>query len=96
MSHSGYQQKRVWLNDGAGRFIDVAPMVGVTQTHDGRSVAMADFWNRGVLDVAMAHQNGPLLLYKNNVTPTNQWIEFALEGGKSNRSAIGALSLIHI
>jgi hypothetical protein len=90
MSHSGYQQKRVWLNDGAGRFIDVAPMVGVTETNDGRSVAMADFWNRGVLDVVMAHQKGPLLLYKNNVTPANQWIEFALEGRKSNRSAIGA------
>jgi len=90
MSHSGYQQKRVWLNDGAGRFVDVAPMVGVMETSDGRSVAMADFWNRGVLDVAMAHQKGPLLLFKNNVTPANQWIEFALEGGKSNRSAIGA------
>src|SRR5439155_1510577 len=51
MSHSGYQQQRVWLNDGAGRFIDVAPMVGVTETYDGRSVALADFWNRGVLDV---------------------------------------------
>jgi hypothetical protein len=89
-SHSGYQQKRVWLNDGGGKFIDVAPMVGVTETYDGRSVALADFWNRGVLDVAIAHQKGPLLLYKNNVTPANQWIEFALESGKSNRSAIGA------
>ena len=90
MSLSGYQQKRVWLNDGAGKFIDVAPMVGVTETNDGRSVAMADFWNRGVLDVAVAHQKGPLLLYKNTVTPSNQWIEFELEGRKSNRSAIGA------
>jgi enediyne biosynthesis protein E4 len=90
MSLSGYQPKRVWLNDGAGKFIDVAPMVGVTDTHDGRSVAMADFWNRGVLDVAVAHQKGPLLLYKNTVTPSNQWVEFQLEGSKSNRSAIGA------
>jgi hypothetical protein len=31
-----------------------------------------------------------LLLYKNTVTPENKWIEFALEGTKSNRSAIGA------
>jgi hypothetical protein len=90
MSLSGYQQKRVWLNDGAGRFVDVAPMVGVTETHDGRAVAMADFWNRGVLDVVVAHQKGPLLLYKNSVTPENGWIEFELEGGRSNRSAIGA------
>jgi hypothetical protein len=38
----------------------------------------------------VANQRGPLLIYKNTVTPENQWIEFALEGTKSNRSAIGA------
>jgi enediyne biosynthesis protein E4 len=89
-SLSGYQHKDVWLNDGAGHFVDVAQSVGVTDTHDGRSVAMADLWNRGVLDVVVAHQRGPLLVYKNTVTPENKWIEFALEGTASNRSAIGA------
>jgi hypothetical protein len=89
-SLSGYQQKHVWMNDGAGKFVDVAQAVGVTDTHDGRAVALADLWNRGVLDVVVANQRGPLLLYKNTVSPENKWIEFALEGTKSNRSAIGA------
>ena len=94
-SLSGYQTKRLWLNDGAGKFIDVAQAVGATDTYDGRSVALADLWNRGVLDVVVANQNGPLLLYKNTVAPENEWIEFELEGtssnhGGSNRSAIGA------
>lgn len=89
-SLSGYQQKRVWMNDGAGQFVNVAQAVGVTDTHDGRSVAMADLWNRGVLDVVVANQRGPLLIYKNTVDPNNKWIEFQLEGTKSNRSAIGA------
>jgi hypothetical protein len=89
-SLSGYQQKHVWLNDGAGRFVDVAQAVGVTDTYDGRAVAMADLWNRGVLDVIVANQRGPLLLYKNTVAPGNHWIEFDLKGTKSNRSAIGA------
>jgi len=89
-SLSGYQQKHVWLNDGAGKFVDVAQAVGVTDTYDGRAVAMADLWNRGVLDVVVANQRGPLLLYKNTVSPDNKWIEFELEGTKSNRSAIGA------
>ena len=79
-SLSGYQTKRVWLNDGAGKFIDVAQAVGVTDTYDGRAVALADLWNRGVLDVVVANQKGPLLIYKNTVTPENEWIEFALEG----------------
>jgi hypothetical protein len=87
---SGYQTKRLWLNDGAGKFVDVAQAVGATDTYDGRSVALVDLWNRGVLDVVVANQNGPLLLYKNTVSPGNEWIEFELEGTTSNRSAIGA------
>ena len=89
-SLAGYQSKRVWLNDGAGRFNDVAQSVGVTDTYDGRAVALADLWNRGVLDVVVANQGGPLLVYKNTVTPENGWIEFELEGTTSNRSGIGA------
>ena len=89
-SLSGYQTKHLWLNDGNGKFIDVAPAVGVTDTYDGRAVAFADLWNRGVLDIIVANQRGPLLIYKNTVTPGNKWVEFALEGTKSNRSAIGA------
>jgi enediyne biosynthesis protein E4 len=89
-SLAGYQPKRVWVNDGAGRFADVAHAVGVTESYDGRAVALADLWNRGVLDVVVANQNGPLLVYKNTVAPENAWIQFELEGTKSNRSAIGA------
>lgn len=89
-SLSGYQQKRVWLNDGAGKFVDVAQAVGARDLYDGRSVALVDLWNRGVLDVVVANQKGPLLIYRNNVAPENQWVDFELEGSASNRSAIGA------
>jgi hypothetical protein len=89
-SLSGYQRKRVWINDGVGRFTDVAAVVGVTDVYDGRAVALADLWNRGVLDVLVANQRGPLLIYKNTVQPGRHWIDLELEGGPSNRSAIGA------
>jgi hypothetical protein len=89
-SLSGYQHKRVWLNDGAGRFVDVAQAVGASDQYDGRSVALVDLWNRGVLDVVVANQRGPLLIYKNTASPENRWIAFELEGTASNRSAIGA------
>ena len=89
-SLSGYQRKRVWLNDGLGRFTDVAQVVGVTDTSDGRAVALVDLFNRGVLDVIVANQRGPLLIYKNSVQTGRHWIELALEGTASNRSAIGA------
>jgi hypothetical protein len=89
-SLSGYQQKRVWINDGAGQFKEVAQIVGVTDVYDGRSVALADFTNSGKLDAVVANQKGPALLYKNTVSPDNNWIDFELEGSASNRSAIGA------
>jgi hypothetical protein len=103
-SLAGYQQKKVWRNDGAGRFLDVAPMVGVEDRYDGRSVALVDLGKRGVLDVVVANQRGPLLLYRNDVAPGRDWIGFELEGGCreeanpgicSNRSAIGAQVTVH-
>ncbi len=89
-SLSGYQQKKVWLNDGAGHFTEVSQAVGYTDTHDGRGVALVDLWNRGVLDVLVANQRGPLLIYKNSVSPDNAWVDFELKGRRSNRGAIGA------
>lgn len=94
-SLSGYQRKRVWLNDGLGRFTEVAQVVGATDVHDGRAVALADLSNTGVLDVLVANQRGPLLLYRNTVRPGRHWIAFELEGSASNRSAIGARMELH-
>jgi hypothetical protein len=64
--------------------------VGVTETYDGRAVALADLENNGSLDVIVANQGGPLMLYRNHVKPGRNWIEFELKGRASNRSAIGA------
>jgi hypothetical protein len=89
-SLSGYQRKHIWVNDGLGRFTDVAQVVGATDTYDGRAVALADLSNSGALDVIVANQRGPLLVYKNHVQPGRHWIAFELEGRASNRSAIGA------
>lgn len=88
-SLAGYQQKKVFMNDGSGQFKEVAQAVGVTDIYDGRSIALADFGNRGVLDAVVANQNGPVMLYRNTVAPANHWIGFELEGQGSNRSAIG-------
>jgi len=98
-SLAGYQPKRVWINDGTGSFAEVAQMVGAVDRYDGRSIALADFDGGGALDAVVANQRGPLLLYKNAVSPDRQWIGFQLEGGCradttgsrcTNRSAVGA------
>ncbi len=90
-SQSGYQQNKIWLNEGTGHFRNVAKYVSEDETYDSRAVVMADLWNRGVLDVIVANQNNCLMIYKNNVDPANHWIAFDLEGIRSNRSAIGTI-----
>jgi hypothetical protein len=94
-SLSGYQQKKVGLNDGAGRFSEVSQAVGYTDLHDGRAVVLADLWNRGALDLVVANQRGPLLIYKNDVDPANGWIGFDLRGRAPNTGAIGAEVRLH-
>jgi hypothetical protein len=100
-SLSGYQTKCLWLKKD-GDFIDIARPVGVLDQHDGRAVALGDFGNRGVLDVVVANQKGPLLFYKNTLAKGRDWVQFDLEGSwskanptGSNRSAIGAQVRLH-
>jgi len=89
-SLSGYERSRVLVNRGLAGWRDVAAQVGVTDEYDGRAIVLVDLFNRGVLDVVVANQKQPALVYKNTVAPGNHWIAFKLVGTRSNRSAIGA------
>jgi hypothetical protein len=71
-------------------WVDVAAKVGVTDLYDGRAVALADLSNRGAVDVIVANQNQPTVLYRDFPDSANHWIAFHLVGTRSNRSAIGA------
>ena len=88
-SLSGYERSRVYINRGVAGWIDVAKNVGVTDEYDGRGVALADLSNRGAVDVIVANQNQPALLYRDYPDSTNHWIAFKLVATRSNRSAIG-------
>ena len=89
-SLSGYERSRVYLNRGLAGWVDVAAAVGISDTYDGRAVALADLSNHGALDVIVANQNQPALLNRNRPDSANHWIAFSLVGTASNRSAIGA------
>src|SRR3954462_1124336 len=89
-SLSGYERSRVYVNRGVAGWIDVAQTVGALDEYDGRAVALADLSNRGALDVVVANQNQPALLYRDYPDSSNHWIAFSLVGTRSNRSAIGA------
>ncbi|HET7189333.1 MAG TPA: CRTAC1 family protein, partial [Gemmatimonadaceae bacterium] len=89
-SLSGYERSRVYMNRGLAGWVDVAAKVGATDDYDGRAVALADLRNRGSVDVIVANQNQPAVLYEDVPDSTNHWVAFNLVGTRSNRSAIGA------
>lgn len=94
-SHSGFQQNRIWMNEKGAYFTEVSSKVASTESNDSRGVAMVDLWNRGVVDLIVANQNGPVVILKNHAQKDQNWVEFTLTGTKSNRSAIGAIVLVY-
>jgi hypothetical protein len=78
------------MNRGLSGWVDVAEAVGVHDRYDGRAVALADLSNRGALDVVVANQNQPALLYRTYPDSGDHWIAFRLVATRSNASAIGA------
>jgi hypothetical protein len=91
-SQSGFERSRL-LHNRAGRgFEEIGEPAGIADRFDGRAVVLADLSNRGVLDVVVANQLGPLLLYRNSTpeAPGRGWIQFELTDRAPNTSAIGA------
>jgi hypothetical protein len=89
----GYAQSpQLFLNQGTGKFRDVAQEVngGFATPIVGRGLAYGDFDRDGDLDLLMTTNNGPAHLYRNDQTGGNRSIRFQLVGTKSNRDAIGA------
>jgi hypothetical protein len=89
----GYAQPpHLFLNDGSGKFRDVASQVGpgFAQPKVGRGLAYADFDRDGDLDILVTTNNGPAFLYRNDKANGNRSIRLHLIGTKSNRDAIGA------
>lgn len=90
----GYAQPpQLFLNEGDGKFRDVAQEVGggFATPIVGRGLAYGDFDNDGNLDLLLTTNNGPAYLFRNDATTGNRSIRFRLTGTKSNRDAIGAV-----
>jgi enediyne biosynthesis protein E4 len=86
------QAPQLFLNDGDGRFHDVATQVGpdFAAPRVGRGLACGDFDRDGDLDLLITTNNGPAYLFRNDQAAGNRSIRFHLVGSKSNRDAIGA------
>ena len=92
---SGYQEQRLFRNQGDGTFRDVAEAAGVANDLDGRGIGMADFDRDGRLDLYQTNAAQPSLLYRNVTAPSGHWLQVQLEGSATgNRHAIGARATV--
>jgi hypothetical protein len=93
-SNIGYAQPpHLFLNDGTGGFRDAASRAGsdFAAPKIARGVALGDFDRDGDVDILITTNQGPAVLYRNDITSGNKSIRLQLAGTKSNRDAIGGV-----
>ena len=88
-SLNGYEIKKLWRNDGGGRFTDVSIASGAGDVHDGRGYAACDFDRDGDLDFFLRNYKTDSVYLRNDGV-TGHWLLVRPYGTKSNRDAIGA------
>ncbi len=84
------QTPHLFHNLGNKRFEVASGNAGLQERLVARGAAYADFDNDGDLDIAIATNNGPARLLRNDGGNRGNALRVALVGAKSNRSAIGA------
>ncbi|MEJ2144913.1 MAG: CRTAC1 family protein [Acidobacteriota bacterium] len=94
-SWHGWEHNRLLRNNGDGTFVEIGRPSGTDLITNSRGVAVADFWNRGSLDIAVSASSDHHALLKNEVGGRRHWFAVELVGTNSNRDAVGARVTIH-
>jgi len=95
-SWHGWERNRYLRNNGDGTFKEVGRGNNSDLILNSRGTAVADFWNRGVMDLAIAASTDRHALLRNELNGDRNWIEIKLIGSAgvlpegSNRDAVGA------
>ncbi len=94
-SWHGWERNRLLRNDGDGTFTEIGLAAGAALLRNSRGVAVADFRNRGVLDLAVAASGGRHALLANRPDPGRHWVSVEVVGAGrdladgSPRDAVG-------
>lgn len=87
------QPPHLFLNQGGGRFRQSVREAGAefARPKVARGLACGDFDNDGDVDLLMTTNNGPALLYRNDLTNGNRSLRLRVAGTRSNRDGIGTV-----
>ena len=96
MSWHGWERKRHLRNRGDGTFEEIGRAANTDILTNARGVAVADFWNRGVMDIAVSASTDKHAMLRNEVGKKRNWLQVELVGTKSNRDAVGARIIVHV
>jgi len=91
------QQNSLLRNEGGGRFVDLSSRSGsgLLQRRVSRGVAAADLDQDGDVDLAIANQDSPVVVLRNDGGHRLPWLQVQLLGQPPNTAALGALVELH-
>ncbi len=87
------QPPLLFRNLGGGRFEPVGPSMGAAFNRGivARGAAYGDFDRDGDLDLVIATNAGPAVLFRNDGGEKNRWLRVRTVGARSNRDGIGTV-----
>ncbi len=99
-SWHGWERNRYLRNNRDGTFTEIGRAMNTDLLLNSRGTAVADFWNRGVLDIAVAASTDRHALLRNEIASGRNWLVVKLIGAAgelengTNRDAVGARVII--
>jgi hypothetical protein len=81
---------RMFVSDGDGTFTESASPLGVAHPGQGRGVCCFDYDRDGDVDLFLANNSEPCVLYRNDGGNDESWLDVKLVGLPPNTEAIGA------
>ena len=91
-----YEQRKLLYRNRGGRFEDVSAQAGpgIARAKAARGAAFGDLFDTGRLDVVVNNMNDAPTLLHDCAPASGRALVLALEGTRSNRSAIGARVIV--
>jgi hypothetical protein len=95
-SWHGWERNRYLRNNRDGTFKEIGRATNTDLLRNSRGTAVADFWHRGALDIAVAASTDQHALLRNESSSNRNWLVVKLIGAAgdlangTNRDAVGA------